>query len=79
MFEPSVSNDLTNYLLFALGAILSLKRVAEMERYHRLRVVLLTSILSCFVAYFFLMFSFTLGDPWAYDCMLEFDPAIDDM
>ena len=52
-----VSADLLDPVL-AIGIVLSLKRVAEMDRYHALRVVVLTVILSCMVIYLFLSFAF---------------------
>jgi hypothetical protein len=58
--------------ILLLGGILLIKRVAEMDRYHAVRVVVLTSILGSVVVYFFLVYGFTLGNPIQYDC-LEFD------
>lgn len=46
-------------LIFLAGLIWLLKKVAEMERYHSLRVFVLTTFLSFIVIYFFLVM--TLG------------------
>jgi hypothetical protein len=64
-----------DWLIILSGVLLCLKRVAEMERYHMLRVVVLTSILSCFVVIFFLAYGFTLGNPGYHGCMIEFSPT----
>ena len=48
-------------LIFLAGLIWLLKKVAEMERYHSLRVFVLTTFLSCIVIYFFVLM--TLGPP----------------
>lgn len=50
------------------GALLLFKRIAEMDRYHNLRVFVLVTILSFFVIVFFLVFGLTMGNPGAYDC-----------
>jgi hypothetical protein len=51
MLENSTTFD---YIILLVGAVLLVKRVAEMQRYHRLRVVVLTVILSC-ISLFFLL------------------------
>jgi dolichyl-phosphate-mannose--protein O-mannosyl transferase len=56
-------SDAVQYVMLLIGIVLLLKRVAEMERYHTLRVVVLTSLLSSVVIYFFLVYGFTLGNP----------------
>lgn len=57
-----------DYVIIISGALLCLKRVAEMQRYHKLRVVILTSILSFFAIVFFLGRLFTVG---TYICTPE--------
>ena len=57
-----------DYVIILSGALLCFKRVAEMERYHDLRVVILTTIFSFIVFVFFLAFGLSLGDPIYYDC-----------
>lgn len=53
-----------------IGLILLMKKFAEMDRYHTLRVLILTLIFSCIVFYFFVEYGFTLGTP-AFDCQPE--------
>jgi hypothetical protein len=52
-----------DYVIILSGALVCLKRIAEMQRYHELRVVILTSILSVFVILFFIGFGLTFGNP----------------
>ncbi len=52
-----------DYVIILSGALLCFKRVAEMERYHDLRVVILTTILSAVVILFFVAVGFTFGNP----------------
>ena len=61
-----------DYVILFSGAILCFKRVAEMERYHTLRVVAITAILSYFVVLFFIGYGFTFGNPIEYDCESEY-------
>lgn len=50
-----------------LGVLFCFKKVAEMERYHDLRVIVLTSISGIILLVFFVWFSATLGDTRDYD------------
>ena len=60
-------------LILVSGVVLCMKRVAEMESYHTLRVVVLTSFLSYFVVLFFIGYGLTLGNPlYRFDCVIEF-------
>jgi hypothetical protein len=59
-------------ILFFVGGVLLLKRVAEMERYHNLRVVVLTVILSC-VGLFFLLSLVSLFTVPFDDCLVYSD------
>ena len=52
-----------DYVIILSGVLLCFKRVADMERYHLVRVVLLTSILSFFVVLFFIGIGRTFGFP----------------
>ena len=63
-------------VLLLAGAFLLFKRVAEMDRYHNLRVFVLVTILSFFVIVFFLAYGLTMGNPHRnYNCVIEFsDP-----
>ena len=49
------------------GVLLLFRRVVEIERYHTLRVVLITAVLSVGVIFFFLLYGFTLGNPRPID------------
>lgn len=63
-------SDPVQLVLLLIGFVLLLKRLADMDRYHNLRVVVLTTILSCIVIYFFFEYGFTLGNPMEYsDCI----------
>ena len=51
-----------DYVIILSGALVCLKRIAEMQRYHELRIVLLTSIFSVIVILFFLGYGLTFGN-----------------
>ena len=57
-----------DYIILISGGLLCLKRVAQMERYHNVEVVVLTTILSFIVFFFFLTYCVTFGDPIYQDC-----------
>jgi hypothetical protein len=59
-----------DYVIIISGALVCLKRVAEMQRYHELRVVILTAILSFIAIFFFLGHLFTQG---SYICIPPID------
>lgn len=46
---------LLNNVTLVITAFLLLKKIADMDRFHRLRVVILTSVLSCLVLYVLLV------------------------
>ncbi len=54
--------------LLIIGGVLTFKKVAEMERYHDLRVYLLTTVLSLVVIYLFVASIDTNSG-----CTIEFD------
>ena len=67
-------SDLTeagNLVLLFVGALLLLKKVANMDRYHNLRVFVLITILSFLVIVFFLEYGFTMGYPRLSECYGE--------
>lgn len=64
-----------DYVIILSGALLFLKRVAEMERYHDLRVVILTTIFSSVVIVSFLAYGFTLGNSGLNDCVIDFSES----
>jgi len=49
------------------GVLLLFRRVVEIERYHTLRVVLITAVLSVGVVFFLFLYGFTLGNPVLID------------
>jgi hypothetical protein len=59
-----------DYVIIISGVLLCFKRVAEMERWHTLRVLVLSSMLTCIVIVFFVAYGFTFGEPhyFDYDC-----------
>ena len=61
-------SDVLNDIALAFGVLLVLKKVAEMERYHNERVMVITVVLCIFVLVFFV--GFTLGNLGYYDCVL---------
>ena len=56
-----------DYVILLSGALLCFKRVAQMERYHDLRVVILTTILSFIVFFFFLAYCLSFANPFYYN------------
>ncbi len=60
-----------NNVTLVITALLLLKKIADMDRYHTLRVVILTSVFSCLIVY---MLFVTMGanEPYQYD-YVEFD------
>ena len=60
--------NFVDYVIILFGVLLCFKRVAEMERYHDLRVVILTAIVGAFVVFFLLAFAVALDEPLPYDC-----------
>ena len=52
-----------DYVIILPGVLICLKRIAEMQRYHVLRVVILTSIFSVIVILFFIGYGLTFGNP----------------
>jgi len=55
-----------DYVIILSGALICLKRIAEMQRYHKLRVVI--AILSFFVILFFLGYGLSCGNPLQANC-----------
>lgn len=53
--------DVLQIVLVFVGLLLLVRKVAEMDRYHYVRVVFLTAILSCIVIFLFLVYGFTFG------------------
>ena len=61
--DPSA---ILNNVTLVITALLLLKKIADMDRYHRLRVVILTTAFSCLIIYALFI---TLGgnEPFQYD------------
>lgn len=57
-----------DYVIILSGLVLCFKRLAEMERYHLVRVVVLTSILSFFVILFFIGYGLSCGNLLPSNC-----------
>jgi hypothetical protein len=62
-------SDVLHLVIVLAGAVFLLKKVAEMDRYHDLRVWALTLLLSCIVIYFFLIYGLTAGRVPLDDCV----------
>lgn len=60
IFDPLRVPDIVALLA---GSLLLLKKRVDMERFHKLRAVLLTSLLSSIIIYIFLVYGFTSGHP----------------
>ena len=59
--------NFVDYVMVLLGLLLCFKKAAEMERYHYLRVIILTSIFSVIVVLFLLELG-SMFDESQYDC-----------
>jgi len=56
-----------DYVMMLFGGLLCFKRVAEMERYHNLRIIILSSILGAILLLFFVAFASAFDDQFQYD------------
>ena len=63
--------NFVDYVMMLFGALLCFKRVAEMERYYNLRVIILTSILGSILFLFFIALVSDLDDNFQYDHYYE--------
>ena len=73
MFSTFSLSDVLHVLIVLAGGVFLFKKVAEMSRYHNLRVWALTLILSCIVVYFFLAWGLTMGGGvYQFDDCIEF-------
>ena len=61
-------NFLDFVIIILLGFILCVRRVAQMERYHTLRVVILAVVLSSVAGFLFLAFALALDNPFQSGC-----------
>ena len=67
-FSQANPNDL---IIVFTGVVLLFRRVVKIEHYHKLRVFLITSVLSCVLIYFFGALSSKVIPP--FDYRLQFD------
>ena len=73
MFSNFSFSDVLHVLIVLAGGVFLFKKVAEMSRYHNLRVWALTFLLSCIVVYFFLAWGLTMaGGVYQFDDYIEF-------
>jgi hypothetical protein len=79
MISMFSSANYADLVIIISGVLLCLKRIAEMERYHTLRVVVITAILSYFVILFFVGYGLTLGHPRQWDCTNDEEFCYTDM
>ena len=68
---PESPSDVLHLLILVGGGILLLRKVAQIDGHHTLRVVILTTIFSLPVTLFFLNYGLTLGNPHSFSCMPE--------
>ena len=66
---PWTPLDVIHTFILVGGAILLLRKIAEMDGHHALRVLILTTILSVPVLLFFIGYGLTLGNPHSYSCV----------
>jgi hypothetical protein len=59
--------NFVDYVMIIFGGLLCFKRVAEMERYHNLRIIVLSSILATILFLFFVSVASALDDHFQYD------------
>jgi hypothetical protein len=55
--------NIIDLVILFVGVLLLFRKAAQMERYHTLRVFLLTAVLCSGVICFFLEYGFTFGNP----------------
>jgi len=58
--------NFVDYVMILLGVLWCFKRVAEMERYYGLRIIVLTSILGAVVVFLLLAFASAIDDRYQY-------------
>ena len=58
--------NFVDYIIILFGVLLCFKKVAQIERHHELRILIITSILSAIVLLFW--FGLTFGERIYNDC-----------
>lgn len=71
------ASDVFEIVIVSFGIVLVLKRVADMDGYHKIRVAVLTVILSVAVILMFDGLGVRLADSGLNDCVIEFDAPSD--
>ena len=59
--------NFVDYVIMLIGGLLCFKKVAEMERYYNLRMIMLSSILGAILILFFATFVSAFDDHFEYD------------
>jgi hypothetical protein len=73
MLSTITPSDALEFLVVSIGVLFLLKRVAEMDRFHKVRVVVLTLILSWFAVMFCFGYGLELGSSGLSNCIVEFE------
>lgn len=73
MFSSFNPSDLGDYLVITVGVLLVLKKIVDMDKYHWVRVVFLTLILSWIAVMFFV--GVALRPARTFDCVVTFNEA----
>ena len=68
---PDDTSQLLQTAMLIFGVLWTLKKVADMERYHTLRVFVLTLFLSCTVLWFFVSYVLPVVNP-PFVCVIDF-------
>jgi hypothetical protein len=68
---PWTPTDILHTFILVIGGFRLLKKVAEIDGHHTLRVVILTTIFSLPVILFFIYYGLTLGNPHSYGCVID--------
>ena len=66
-------SDALEIVVVAVGIVLLLKRVVDMDTHHNARVVALTSILSVGVVFLFYSLGDGIGNDGLSNCVIEFN------
>lgn len=73
MFSDSILANVLHLGILVVGCVLLLRKVAEMDGYHNLRVIVLTAIFSSPFIFFFLLYVYYLFNSPVFTCGNSFD------
>ena len=73
MLSDSVLAHVLHLGILVVGCVLLLRKVAEMDSYHNLRVVVLTAIFSSPFIFFFILYVYYVFNSPVYSCVNSFD------